>query len=392
MRVLLIHQNFPGQFRALVPALLEAGHAVAGIGAGPALPAWEQHWPGLHYRSSGGDPGREQPALPPPERHLAQWRQGQRVVQQLQALRAEGWRPDVVLGHPFWGDLLQLDEVFADVPLVALMELDLTGLAGRTAHDQWTDLIAMRRMARGLTATPFQRSTYPAWIQDRIAVIPEGVDLERCRPDGLARFTLPDGRSLEAGTPLVSFTTRHLEPLRGYDTFLRALPAVLEHHPRAEVVICGTDQSGYGSSPPGGEGWTARLRRELAGRLPVERVHWLGLVPHRQLLDLFRLSQAHVYLTEPYVLSWSLLEAMACGALVVASDTPPVRDVIRHGQEGWLVPPRNPDALAAAILQALRQPARGAPLRLAARRRMLEHYEQRACSRRRIALLEAVAA
>jgi glycosyltransferase involved in cell wall biosynthesis len=298
----------------------------------------------------------------------------------------------VVLGHPFWGDLLHLDEVFADVPLVALMELDLTGLSGRTAHDQWTDLIAMRRMARGLTATPFQRSTYPSWIQNQIAVIPEGVDLERCRPDGLARLTLPNGRTLEAGTPLVSFATRHLEPLRGYDTFLRALPAVLERHPRAEVVICGTDQAGYGPTPPGGQSWTDVLRRELSGRLPEGRVHWLGLVPHPQLLDLFRLSQVHVYLTEPYVLSWSLLEAMACGALVVASDTAPVRDVIRHGQEGWLVPPRDPAALAEAILQALHQPERGAPLRLAARRRMLDHYEQRACSQRRIALLEAVAA
>jgi len=393
LRTLLIHQNFPGQFRWLVPALLEAGHAVAGIGAGPGRPAWREQWPDLLYRSSGGDPGREQPGLPGPERHQAQWRQGERVARQLLALQAEGWRPDVVLGHPFWGDLLHLDTVFPSVPLVALMEIDLSTLAGRTALEQWTDLVAMRRMDRGLSATHFQRSTYPSWVQDRITVIHEGVDLSQCRPEALPpRLTLPDGRILDAGTPLITFATRNLEPLRGYDTFLRALPEVLAHHPRAQVLICGSDQASYGPAPPDGRGWTQALRRELAGQLDERRVHWLGLVPHRQLLELFRLSRVHVYLTEPYVLSWSLLEAMACGALVVASDTAPVREVIRHGHEGWLVPPRDPGQLAAALLEALHHPERGAPLRLAARRHVLQHYDQRACSRRRITLLEELAA
>lgn len=391
MRLLLIHQNFPGQFLPLLPALFAAGHQVAAIGSRPWPAALQQRFPALTYLCAGGDPAAEQPRLAPAQRHQAQWEQGERVARACSALQAGGWHPELIAGHPFWGCLLQLHRVFPGVPVVPLLELDLCGLTGAPALDQWAELVAIRSMACGLTATAFQRSTYPEELQPRIRVIPEGIDTERCCPEPLARLELSNGLVLDGTAPVVSFVSRHLEPLRGLDTFMRALPALLTGHPALQVVICGSDGPGYGPPPSGAASWRALLLAELGERLDPRRVQVLGVVPHQQLLALFRLTWVHVYASEPWVLSWSLLEAMACGAAVVATDTPAIRDVVEPGREALLVPRRDPDALAQAVLALVAQPQAGSALRSAARRRVLEQFDQRRCSQQRVQLLEAVA-
>ncbi len=394
MRVLLIHQNFPGQFRHLAPALAAAGHQVVAIGNRADRPAP----PGVRLLNAGGNVGDELRQPSAEARCQQQFAQGRRVARQLQRLAEEGWCPEVVVGHPFWGDLLFLDDVFPAVPLVALMEMDLLGLpqpegTSRAAGPgllQWTTLQAARRMAAGLTATRFQRSTFPPWLQSRIAVIHEGVDLEYCRPATVSSLRLPDGRLVLGGEPLITYACRSLEPLRGFSTVLHALPAVLERHPTVQVVVCGEDRCSYGPAPADGS-WQRQLLAELGDRLDRSRVHFVGLLPHAALLDLFRLSWAHVYLTAPYVLSWSLLEAMACGALVVGSRTAPVQEVINHGVEGLLVPFDQPQELAATLLRVLQQPAACADLRLGARRRIGRDFDHRACLARQIELISAVA-
>lgn len=393
MRLLLIHQNFPGQYLPLLPALFEAGHQVAAIGSRPLPAALQQRFPSLTYSCAGGDPGAEQPRLEPAQRHLAQWQQGERVAWACNRLIDAGWQPDLISGHPFWGCLLQIHRVFAGVPVVPLLELDLCGLTGLPALDQWAELLSIRAMASGLTASAFQRSTYPPELQPRITVIPEGVDTSQCCPQPLARLEVSDGLVLDGTVPVVSFASRHLEPLRGFDTFMRALPALLAAQPALQVVICGRDGPGYGPAPSGAiASWRELLVAELGERIDARRVHVLGLVPHHQLLALFRLSWVHVYASEPWVLSWSLLEAMACGAAVVATDTPAVRDVVPAGREALLVPRRDPEALAQAALALVAQPQASSALRSAARRRILEHFDQRHCSLHRVQFLEAVAA
>jgi glycosyltransferase involved in cell wall biosynthesis len=395
VRVLLVHQNFPAQFRYLAPSLRAAGHEVAAIGNRTDLPVPAD----LLYLPAGGVAGDALRGGSAELRCQTQLTQGRRVARQLRLLARRGWLPDVVVGHPFWGDLLFLDDVFPTVPLVALMEMDLLGvplfdarLAGAgVGLLQWTTFQAARRMAIGLTATAFQRSTFPVWLQPRIGVIHEGVDLQRCSPGPVSSLRLPDGTVLRGGEPTITFAVRALEPLRGFDTFLRALPALLAGHPGLRIVICGEDRRGYGPPPDGEGSWKQRLLVELGSQLDPRRVLFVGLLPHASLLDLFRLSWAHVYLTAPFVLSWSLLEAMACGALLVASRTAPVQELIEHGQEGLLVPFDDPQALAACLGEVLQQPARFAPLRLAARRRIVRDFDHRRCLERQLALLTSVA-
>ncbi len=405
MRVLLIHQNFPGQFRQLAPALLAAGHGVIGLGAR------EEPWAetGVPYRSCGGRPDQEMRQTNPEMRITAQMAQGRRVSRQLKALRGEGWIPDVVVAHPFWGDVLFLDDVFPTVPLVALLELDFSSLnlnnfdpeqainhqedfGANLSLRQWADLMAIKRMTVGLTATNFQRSSYPSWLQNRIKVIHEGVDLDLCKPNPLASYTLPDGTRIRRGDPVVSFGSRSLEPLRGFRTFMRALPALLEANKEVIVVIVGEDGSCYGPVAPDGKSWKQLMLEELKDQINLSRIHFTGHLPYAQLLQIFQISQAHVYLTYPYVLSWSMLEAMACGALVVGSATAPVEEIISSGGNGWLVPFFDSKALAKKLLEVLADPPGQEQLRMAARRTVAASFEQGACTRSQIALLEAVVA
>lgn len=405
MLVLLIHQNFPGQFRQLAPALLAAGHGVIGLGAR------EEPWAetGVPYRSCGGRPDQEMRQTNPEMRITAQMAQGRRVSRQLKALRGEGWIPDVVVAHPFWGDILFLDDVFPTVPLVALLELDFSSLnlnnfdpeqainhqedfGANLSLRQWADLMAIKRMTVGLTATNFQRSSYPSSLQNRIKVIHEGVDLDLCKPNPLASYTLPDGTQIRRGDPVVSFGSRSLEPLRGFRTFMRALPALLEANKEVIVVIVGEDGSCYGPVAPDGKSWKQLMLEELKDQINLSRIHFTGHLPYAQLLQIFQISQAHVYLTYPYVLSWSMLEAMACGALVVGSATAPVEEVIRNGVNGWLVPFFDSKALAKQLLEVLADPPGQEQLRMAARRTVAASFEQGSCTRSQIALLEAVVA
>jgi glycosyltransferase involved in cell wall biosynthesis len=395
VRVLLIHQNFPAQFRHLCPALLAAGHEVAAIGNRNDVPPMS----GLVYLQASGPPAEALRESSAEQRCLRQFAQGRKVSRQLQVLARRSWHPDVVVAHPFWGDLLFLDDVFPDVPLVALMEMDLLGVRSfdgsrrAAGHSllQWTTLQASRRMAVGLTATQFQLSTFPTWLQSRIAVIHEGIDLQRCCPAPVSRLQLPDGTVLRGGEPIVTFSCRCLEPLRGFDTLMRALPELLERHPRVRIVICGEERGGYGADPGHGSSWKERLLAEIGPRIDSRRVLFPGLLPHASLMELFRLSWAHVYFTAPFVLSWSLLEAMACGALVVGSSTSPVLEVIEPEREGLLVPFDDPVTLTSTLLEVLEQPARFAHLRLGARRRIAHHYDHRDCLTRQLKLIGAVA-
>lgn len=403
MRILLLHQNFPGQFRQLAPALQRSGHEVVGVGAR------EHPWAPLTvpYLSYGGSPQDAMRLAVPEQRFAAQLAHGRRVKSALEQLKARGWTPDVAVVHPFWGDVLFLDDVFPKIPLVALLEIDLQDLAmerfdpefGHAPSDQganlalrqWADQLAIRRMQQGLTATQFQRSTYPDWQQDRIAVIHEGIDLNLCRPDPLARLRLPNGHWIQRGDAIVSFASRGLEPFRGLASFLRSLPQLLQD-PDVQAVVVGQDAPCYGPPPPKPHrSWRSLLQQQLGTKVDWSRVHFVGHLPHHQLLQLFQITRAHVYLTYPFVLSWSLLEAMACGAPVVGSATAPVQEVIDHDRNGWLVPFADPEQLADQVREILHMPS--APLdavRLEARRDITKNYPLDQCTSRQIALLEQV--
>jgi len=406
MNIVFIHQNFPGQYRHLAPALLERGDTVTAIG-GPTSRALE----GIPLHRYDPLPAAGVPACHPWAADLqTKCLRAEAVATLLDSLRSEGLRPDLVIGHPGWGELLAVKDVFPEVPVLHQVEFVYqlegadTGFDPEFAVPGWRErarlrlrrapqLLAFHDLDWGLAPTAWQASTVPPAFRERVSVIHEGIDTDRIAPRPGAEIHLAKaGLTFRPGDEVVSFVARQLEPYRGFHRFLRMLPQLQQLRPQAHVVIVGGDGVSYGSPPPQGGSWRQVLLRELEGQIDPSRLHFVGQVPHAVLHDLFRVCACHVYLTVPFVLSWSLLEAMACGAVVIGSATAPVMEVIEDGVNGLLVEYFDGDALAAAITQALADPARHRPLGETARELVVERYDLKGvCLPRQLELVDAVA-
>ena len=387
MRILFVHQNFPGQFLHLAPALAQRGHEVL------ALTDERNERPSavrvVRYKSP--DPDHAGKGLGRTYGEYAE--RGWKVARACRVLRdRHGYRPDVIFGHPGWGETLFLSEIWPDAKLLvyaelmyrtegqdvgfdseispATLETRVTTVA-RSAH-----LIqSMIQADAGLAPTRFQAGTFPPELHPKIITIHDGIDTDRVFPDPQARLVLPDGTELRAGDEVLSFVSRSLEPYRGFHRFMRALPGVMRARPMAQVVLVGGEGVSYGTKPADAESWKARLLAELEGRLDLARIHFLGRVPYAQYLSLIRVARVHCYLTYPFVLSWSLTEAMAAGCYIVASDTAPVRELIRDGENGRLVGFFDQEGLEAALIRGLAGDPEAPRLRRAARQEIVENYD-----------------
>jgi glycosyltransferase involved in cell wall biosynthesis len=316
------------------------------------------------------------------------------VAQQLQSLLAAGFCPDLIVGHPGWGELLLVKDLLPDVPVLHQVEFVYqmqgadAGFDPEFEQDNWRDrsrlrlrrstqLMAFHDLTWGLAPTRWQASTAPAEFRDRLSVIHEGIDTVQIAPRPGSQVQLQKaGLTLRPGDEVVTFVARNLEPYRGFHRFMRMLPQLQALRPRAQVVILGGDGVSYGSPPRGAEKtWKQQLLKELEGQLDRSRIHFVGPVPHPVLHDLFRVSACHVYLTYPFVLSWSLLEAMACECLIVGSATAPVQEVIEPGVNGLLVDFFDGEALATTIAAVLADPAGHRSLRQQARRTVVERFD-----------------
>lgn len=389
MRILLVHQNFPGQFLRLAPALQAAGHDVVALTAeGNERPS-----PVRTFRYKVPEP----PELPVLARSygLAAER-GARVALAADALRhRDAFVPDVVFGHSGWGETLFLREVFPQARHLAYAEFlyRSTGLDSDFDPEFRTDGLGARMTVTSRTAyhvqavvqadacvtpTAWQASTFPPELRAKISVIHDGIDTDLLQPDPQASLTLPGTDvSLRAGDEVLTFVNRQLEPYRGYHILMRALPAVLAARPNAQVVIVGGEGQSYGPRAPDGTTWKARFLDEVRDRLDLSRVHFAGQVPYGTFRRLMQVTKVHAYLSYPFVLSWSMLEAMACGALVVGSRTPPVQEVIRDGVNGRLVDFFDVLGWSDALVRALQGSPQDAALRQAARETVVEGYALR---------------
>jgi glycosyltransferase involved in cell wall biosynthesis len=249
-------------------------------------------------------------------------------------------------------------------------------------------LLSLESCTRGLAPMQWQKSRHPEPFHSKIAVIFDGIDTNSVKPDPAASVHLHRAGRLTAEDEIITYVVRNLEPHRGFPTFIRALPVILERRPRARVTIVGGDEISYGSAPKEGGTWREKMLKEV--RPDLDRVHFLGKIPYADCLKLLQISSVHVHLTVPFVLSWSCLEAMAAGCLVVASATPPVLEVMRDGENGLLVP-MEADALANKIIEALASRGDLAAVRAAARETTLSDYALDLCLPRQMGLIEETA-
>ena len=387
MRYLFVHPNFPGQYLHFIRHLLEDKANEVVFMSEPNANAI----PGVR-RVVYQKPGTARSVHPNIRDLDAAMRRAEAAAGLARNLRSLGFSPDIIIGHHGWGDMLDLVDVWPGTPLLGYFEfyyqtagqdvgfdaefpMDVAQFPRIRAMNS-INLLALALHQHGQTPTHWQHTRYPAWAQPQIGVLPEGARLDVCcpapqirqEPFAIGRFVVRPGEKL------VSYVSRNLEPYRGFHVMMRALPAVLATRPDVKVVLVGGDDVSYGQRLANST-WRAHFQRELAGKYDASRVLLPGQLPYADYLRLLQRSDAHVYLTYPFVASWSLREALACGCAVVAADVDPVREFVTHNRNGLLTPPLDPAALANNVLALLEDDKLNQRLRRAARRYAERHLD-----------------
>ncbi len=388
MIYVFIHQNFPGQYRHLIRHLADQpgnsvycitqpnDNAMQGVTKVVYTPVTPQN---LNCHPFTVD------------FELAV-RNGMAVVEACRKLADLGIRPDIIVGHNGWGEMMFIKDVYPDVPVLLYFEFYYhahnvdVGFdpeypshpydAFRLRTKNAVNLLSTDVADWGNAPTKWQRSVHPPEIRPRISVIHEGVDTEAVRPDKDAYLSLKrDNIVLSQADEVITYVARNLEPYRGFHIFMRAAREILRRRPRARILIVGGDSVSYGAPAPEGTTYRSLALRELGGDIDLSRIHFLGQVAYEHYLKLLQISSVHVYLTYPFVLSWSFIEAMAAGCAMVGSATPPVLEVLQDGENGLTVDFFSPRAIADRVDEVLDHPTRMAHLRAAARETAVSQFD-----------------
>ncbi len=366
MKYLFVHQNFPGQYLHIIRHLIaQPGNEIAFI-----TEPNKNNIPGVrrvNYQVI--EVNKETTHATIRDLNLAMMR-AEAVGRMGRTLKGLGFQPDIIIGHHGWGEMLNLVDVYPGVPILGYFEF-YYATAGTdvgfdrefpTPEDQFpriramnaVNLLALSLNQHGQSPTVWQRSLYPDWAQPQIHLLPEGVPLDICKPDAAIRAKpLTIGKfTIAPKDKLITYVARNLEPYRGFHVMMRALPEILRTRPDAKVVMLGGDDVSYGARLANST-WREHLQRELAGQYDASRILMPGQVPYDVHVALLQRSDAHVYLTYPFVLSWSLREAMACGCTIIGADVDPVKEFITDGETGLLTPCLDPKLLARRVLDVL---------------------------------------
>ncbi len=415
--ILFIHQNYPAQFKHFAPALAARGHSVTATllrkphaltpaqqGAARAALLQTTVVQGVTivpWLLQGKPAQGLYPLLRDFETKVLR---GSSLLECLLALRARGYHPDVVVAHPGWGEGLFIKDVWPKTRLVLYGEFFYRQHGGDVGFDpefardasvsdaldgarlrlknvnQWLQILEAEAL---IAPTRWQASTYPAVVQPRMSVLHEGIDTQllQAQADTVVRLGAGTGaqRVLRRGSgQVLTFVNRNLEPYRGYHIFMRSLVPLLRREPQLQVLIVGGSGTSYGAPPPAGQTWQQMFAQEVQSQLSIaqwQRVHFLGTLPYAQYCAVLAVSDVHVYLSYPFVLGWSMLEAMSMGCAIVGSNTAPVLEVLEHDRTGVLVDFFDVAALADAAQALLRDAARRARYGLAARRYVQAQFD-----------------
>jgi glycosyltransferase involved in cell wall biosynthesis len=388
MKILVVHQNFPGQFKHIVPRLLDNPNNEAVALAINEVKFSHPRLRVIRYTPTRGSTPNLHPWLIDTEAKVIR---GQAAFEASQKLKATGFTPDLILAHPGWGESLFLKEVWPSSKLLIYCEFHYHSQGADVGFDpeflsedpsepcrirmkNANNIMHFDLADAALAPTTWQKSTFPKSFQEKISVIHDGIDTELICPKEDVRIKINE-RVITRHDEVITFINRNLEPYRGYHTFMRALPDVMAKRPNALVMIVGGDGVSYGKKAPVGKTWKQIFLDEVKEKIDLNRVFFLGKIPHSQLIALMQVSSLHVYLTYPFVLSWSLLEAMSCGCPILASDTAPLKEIITDNKTGVLTDFFSVSSLASRAVELLSDADKRQRLGRAARELIIEHYD-----------------
>jgi glycosyltransferase involved in cell wall biosynthesis len=388
MIFLFVHQNFPGQYKQIVRYLADQpGNTVYFITQNN-----NNTMVGVKKLIYSVDIPKSLNCHPYSVDYDIAVRTGLAVAQVCQALQQQGIVPDLIAGHCGWGETLFIKDVFPESPLMSYFEFyyHFSSVDVDFDHEYPADPRAAFRLRTrnavnllsfdaadwGNTPTKWQRSLHPPEMRSRLTTIHEGIDTNLARPNPKAWVKVGDRNlTLKPRDEVITYIARNLEPYRGFHIFMRAVKEILRRRPKARIIIVGGDEVSYGTRHPSGKTFREIMLREVGQDLPLDRIFFAGQVSYDIYLNVLQISSAHIYLTYPFVLSWSFIEAMACGCAIIGSDTPPVLEVLKDGENGLIVDFFSPTAIADRVDEILDHPTRMQHLRDAARQTAVSKYD-----------------
>ena len=408
MRILFVHQNFPAQFKYLAPTLA-SHHQVFALAINKNVPEYWQGVRVIHYLPKRNSSTEIHPWLKDFESKVIR---AEGIFNAALKLKNEGFTPDLIIAHPGWGESLFLKDVWRTAKLVMYCEFFYQGQGADVHFDpeflntdpeypcrlrlkNINNLLHFEQVSAGIAPTHWQASTFPEPFRSKISVIHDGINTNIAVPNPNVTLSLNTHQgtalTLSRKDEIITFVNRNLEPYRGYHIFMRSLPELLRRRPNARVLIVGKDGVSYGNPAPEGQTWKQLFFSEVAHQIDLSRVHFLGTLQYPVFLKLLQLSTVHVYLTYPFVLSWSLLEAMSCACAVVASDTQPLHEVIIPNKTGQLFNFFDVQGLVDNVCELLDQPEKRAELGNNAREFVKDNYDlQSICLPKQIAWVQNI--
>jgi glycosyltransferase involved in cell wall biosynthesis len=403
MKILFIHPSFPAQYKHLIKYFGESSeHQVVFISKEHKVNV-PDYVTNIVYEPARSASAGTHRYLIGSEKAVLQGQEVWRVCRKLK--ESEGFTPDIICVHPGWGDGLFLKDIYPDTPVLSYFEFYYRSSGADVGFDpelpvqlddqarvrikNTTNLLNLEMTDWGISPTHWQKSVHPEAFHKKISVIHEGVNTSVVAPNPDVTMKLGDGSTLKKGDPIITYVTRNFEHYRGSHQFLRAVKLIQEQHPTAKIIAVGSDEVSYGRAAPKGKTYRHMMLEEV--KPDMSRLFFTGPVPYDQFLQILQISSAHIYLTVPFVLSWSMIEAMSAECLVIGSATPPVQEVITDGVNGILTDFFSPEDIAAKAVDALNHPEKYEDIRKAARKTIQEHYDTSLLLPKQVTLIEQLA-
>ena len=409
MNILFIHVGFPGQYLHICQQLIDQKmHMVASIGMTTSPFKNSKKYQHIQYQPHRGNSENIHPWTLDIETKAIR---AEACGKACQKLKEQGFTPDIICGHPGWGELLAVPYIWPNKPILMYQEFYYNAYGYdcnfdpelQQDHESWEDqarvhfknansLLNLDHATWNVTPTQFQKSSFPQQFHSNIAVIHDGISNKARPAKSKSNITVDLGvnKQITEKDKLITFVNRNLEPYRGCHSFIRSIPLIQEKHPDCKIVIIGNTKGvSYGKKCPDGE-WKDVFLKEIEGNYNPENVLFVGQTPYEVYLNLLKLSRAHVYLTYPFVLSWSLLEAMSTGCPIVGSDTGPVTEVIDDRVHGLLVDFFDPKGIAKSVDELLHNKNLASELGKNANLRAIDRYSLENCLPRQLELIDLV--
>ena len=392
MDILFIHQNFPAQFIHLAPALAREGFNITSLTNSKSV---SKNIDGIRFFNY--------PIRRESTKNIHPWIadletktiRGEYCFRAAYKLLQKGYKPSLIISHPGWGESLFLKEVWPDAKIAIYCEFFYRSTGADINFDPEFPItdpcdpcrVIMKNVNNnlnlqiadfGISPTKWQKSTFPDYFQKKISVIHDGINTSLLKPNHSIQITLDSGLKLSKSNEIITFVNRNLEPYRGFHTFMRSLPKLLKERPNLYVLIIGGNSTSYGKPPENGKTWKDIFTNEVKVNMTddqYKRIIFLGTLSYDKYISILQISTIHIYLTYPFVLSWSLLESMSIGCPVIVSNTQPLHEIIKDYENGVYVDFFDFNDLSKQILNILNNPNLRSKLSENARKFIIQTYD-----------------